>query len=60
LADNEDFQPQWEEYFTEEGSKQNFLLLESTLSAPILEEKPDKIRQIRPLLDFYKRIQRTC
>lgn len=60
LADNEDFQPQWEEYFTEEGSKQNFLLLESTLSAPILAEKPDKTRQIRPLLDFYKRIQRTC
>lgn len=60
MADNEDFQPQWEHFFTEEGSKQNFLHLETTLSGPLLEEKPDRRRDLRPLLDFYRTIQRSC
>jgi len=63
LAGNEDFETNWKGFFLDENgaesleAKQNFLALEEHLSNPVLQEKPDKKREIRPLLDFYKKIK---
>eukprot|EP00434_Breviolum_minutum_P044684 symbB.v1.2.039942.t1/scaffold6888.1/size21695/2 len=59
MADNEDFKTEWESFFFSPDAKLNFLQLEERLTAPILEEKPEKRREIRPLLDFYNTIKRS-
>ncbi|CAJ1370836.1 unnamed protein product [Effrenium voratum] len=59
MADNEDFQTEWEYFFPSPDAKSNFLLLEEKLTTPILQEKPDKRREIRPLLDFFNTIKRS-
>mmetsp|Transcript_74119 Transcript_74119/g.133633 ORF Transcript_74119/g.133633 Transcript_74119/m.133633 type:complete len:325 (-) Transcript_74119:83-1057(-) len=65
LADNEDFRPEWEQFFVDEHgqasleAKQKFLMLEERLSNVVLAEKPEKKKDIRPLLDFYNTIKRS-
>eukprot|EP00929_Paragymnodinium_shiwhaense_P003573 TRINITY_DN10414_c0_g1_i1.p3 TRINITY_DN10414_c0_g1~~TRINITY_DN10414_c0_g1_i1.p3 ORF type:complete len:110 (-),score=32.13 TRINITY_DN10414_c0_g1_i1:117-446(-) len=58
MADNEDFQPQWEHFFPDDHSRSCFLQLEMTLVAPILERDPDKKKELRPLLDFFRTLER--
>mmetsp|Transcript_39199 Transcript_39199/g.73091 ORF Transcript_39199/g.73091 Transcript_39199/m.73091 type:complete len:318 (+) Transcript_39199:46-999(+) len=59
MADNEDFMTEWESFFLSPDGKTTFLLLQDKLTAPILEEKPEKRREIRPLLDFFNTIKRS-
>mmetsp|Transcript_42461 Transcript_42461/g.76306 ORF Transcript_42461/g.76306 Transcript_42461/m.76306 type:complete len:325 (-) Transcript_42461:155-1129(-) len=65
LADNEDFQTNWRDFFCDESgaesleAKNYFLSLEEHLSNAVLQEKPEKKREIRPLLDFYNEIKRS-
>ncbi|CAE7251566.1 unnamed protein product [Symbiodinium sp. CCMP2592] len=59
MADNEDFMTEWESFFPSPDAKATFLMLQEKLTAPILEEKPEKRREIRPLLDFFNAIKRS-
>jgi len=65
LADNEDFKTNWEDFFVDDSgaasveAKHYFLSLEDHLSNPVIQEMPEKKREIRPLLDFYNEIKRS-
>lgn len=65
LCDNEDFNTTWESFFLEadgkpdQVAKDNFLRLEEEVVKPILTATPDKKKDLRPLLDFFRTIQRT-
>lgn len=59
MADNEDFRTNWEDFFETTEAKQTFLRLEEALTTPIVAEHPEKRKNIRPLLDFLKEIQRS-
>jgi len=60
LADNEDFGASWEGYFADADEKAAFLQLEELVVAPVIREAPEKKRDLRPLLDFFKTLQRSC
>lgn len=60
LAANEDFQTSWQTFFTDPNSKSYFIGpsgLEK-ITGEVLESFPDKRRDLRPLLDFFKTLQR--
>lgn len=59
LADNEDFQVSWQNFFTDDNQKVNFLALEEGLTAAVLQAHPEKTKDIRPLLDFFKTLKRS-
>lgn len=66
LADNEDFRTCWEDFFINPSDgmpdlafKATFLELEAKLVTPIVEADPSRKRDLRPLLDFFRTIQRT-
>merc|ERR1712007_202936 len=59
LAENEDFRSSWEPFFPQVEQKERFLELEEKLSNPILQESPEKKKNLRPLLDFYNVIRRS-
>lgn len=66
LADNEDFALTWEEFFlSPQGEpdfecKQWFLQLEEMLVAPIISATPGRRTVLRPLLDLFAKIKRSC
>lgn len=65
LADNEDFQTDWEGFFDEVGGASSaeprklFLKLEEKIVAPILSETPSRRASLRPLLDFFRVVERS-
>lgn len=65
LADNEDFKTDWVTYFIaadcapDVGAKSAFLSLEGILVEPLIKDHPEKKKDVRPLLDFFRVIQRT-
>uniref|UniRef100_A0A7S2FHB2 Uncharacterized protein n=1 Tax=Alexandrium andersonii TaxID=327968 RepID=A0A7S2FHB2_9DINO len=65
LSDNEDFRTSWEDFFQDPNggpdmqAKTNFMQLEEKLAGRYLKDKPDGKKDVRPLLDFCKAIQRT-
>lgn len=65
LSDNEDFKTDWATFFTapdgspDKESKSAFLTLEEILVEPLIKDTPDKKKDVRPLLDFFRTIQRT-
>jgi len=65
LYDNEDFSCSWESFFLDAdgrpslGAKENFLQLEDKVVKPILTAAPDLKKDLRPLTDFFKTIQRS-
>lgn len=66
LCDNEDFGCTWEEFFRDPNGGLDFNLIrrfieiDDRLVALVLKEKPEKKREIRPLLDFCKRMRTKC
>merc|ERR1711924_70493 len=59
LADNEDFQPDWQSFFPGD-EKSTFLMLEDKLIKGIIDENPTRKRELRPLLDFFAKIKRSA
>mmetsp|Transcript_63315 Transcript_63315/g.151044 ORF Transcript_63315/g.151044 Transcript_63315/m.151044 type:complete len:324 (+) Transcript_63315:106-1077(+) len=59
MADNEDFRTTWQEFLTCAAEKATFLELESKLVLPLLEENPSRKKDLRPLTDFFRVVQRT-
>jgi len=59
LAENEDFMPQWKDFFAGKEEMKEFLLLEDTLTV-ILKQYPEKKSELRPLSDFFKKIHREA
>lgn len=57
LAENEDFQPQWQDYFPDPSAIENFLLLEPSLTE-IIEKYPEKRAELRPLSDLLKKMKK--
>lgn len=65
LADNEDFRTQsvWQSFFTDEYGRPDhvkkdlFLQLEERMLGKVLEADPDKKRDLRPLIDFFKQVR---
>lgn len=64
LADNEDFNSDWQSFFTgpdgriDANAKANFLLLEEKIVNPVLQASPEKRKDLRPVLDFFKTLKR--
>eukprot|EP00971_Amphidinium_carterae_P015398 304023-Amphidinium_carterae.2 len=59
LADNEDFRTTWQDFLPTMPERATFMELEEKLVKPILEESPSRKRDLRPLTDFFRVIQRT-
>lgn len=65
LAYNEDFQVNWEYFFVDEAGqvdmafKMKFLELEGRVVVPVLKDAPEKRKDLRPLLDFFRTIERS-
>jgi len=65
LADNEDFQTEWTTFFINEHGqlcpekKARFNLLEENIVKVILENSPEKKRDLRPLTDFFNTLRRA-
>eukprot|EP00929_Paragymnodinium_shiwhaense_P087723 TRINITY_DN4785_c3_g1_i1.p1 TRINITY_DN4785_c3_g1~~TRINITY_DN4785_c3_g1_i1.p1 ORF type:complete len:326 (+),score=95.27 TRINITY_DN4785_c3_g1_i1:97-1074(+) len=66
LCDNEDFGTCWEDFFRgpdgapDVEAMRRFVQLEDNLAELVLREKPEKKKDIRPLLDFCKRLRAKC
>eukprot|EP00928_Gymnodinium_smaydae_P098483 TRINITY_DN916_c0_g1_i1.p1 TRINITY_DN916_c0_g1~~TRINITY_DN916_c0_g1_i1.p1 ORF type:complete len:317 (+),score=86.68 TRINITY_DN916_c0_g1_i1:118-1068(+) len=58
LADNEDFRTEWEGFFPDIDLMRRFLELEPRIVNRVLEASPEKKKDLRPLLDLFKRIQK--
>lgn len=58
LADNEDFSTNWQSFLEDGPEREEFLKLETTIVSVMLEQYPDRKREIRPLLDFFNKIKR--
>jgi len=58
LCDDEDFLSDWKSFFPTQEHKQSFLELDK-LAQKMLAHYEEKIREIRPLLDFLKKLERT-
>lgn len=58
LCGNEDFETDFDRFFDSHDHKLAFLALETSLVAPVLQEDPGRKRLLRPLLDFFKTLQR--
>lgn len=63
LCDNEDFRTEWQTFFDKDGAldieaMQDFQKLEEKLANPIIESTPERKKDLRPLLDFCKLLQR--
>eukprot|EP00747_Dinoflagellata_sp_TGD_P162227 gnl/TRDRNA2_/TRDRNA2_179598_c0_seq1.p1 gnl/TRDRNA2_/TRDRNA2_179598_c0~~gnl/TRDRNA2_/TRDRNA2_179598_c0_seq1.p1 ORF type:complete len:325 (+),score=77.29 gnl/TRDRNA2_/TRDRNA2_179598_c0_seq1:83-1057(+) len=65
LADNEDFQTNWESFFVDAAGhpdaelKRTFAQLEERVANLVLKENPDRKKSIRPLLDFFNTLRRS-
>jgi hypothetical protein len=67
MADNEDFNTEWEEFFLLDGAPDrdavaSFVQLEAVLVSPLLETHRDPAaarRELRPLLDLFKKMSRV-
>jgi hypothetical protein len=63
LADNEDFQPQWQTFFGVGGDPAGdigqFKQLEDKIVNPIIQENPARKKDLRPLLDLFNKMKRT-
>lgn len=59
LAENEDFATSWERFFESREAKVAFLELEAKVVQPVLQADPSSKRALRPLLDFFKTMQRA-
>lgn len=65
MADNEDFKTEWERFFeTEDGAsdmeaRRRFMELDEKLLQAVLKDAPEKKAELRPLIDFFKRVQKT-
>lgn len=65
LVDNEDFATDWEQFFLSEdgarddGAKIRFLELEEKVANAIITDSPERRRDLRPLLDFFRTVRRT-
>merc|ERR1740121_538734 len=58
LANNEDFATEWKTFFRGPEEMQIFLELEGKVVAPILKADPGRKRDLRPLLDFFRKLER--
>jgi len=59
LAHNEDFSTSWQDFFVDASAKDRFLQMETLLIESILEANPDRKKDLRPLLDFFRTLKRT-
>lgn len=59
LANNEDFSTEWKSFFLEPDDMALFMQLESKIVAPILSLKPERKRDLRPLLDLFRKVERA-
>lgn len=58
LANNEDFQTSWKDFFSEAGSKDVFLGLEGIMEERILMDHPERKKDYRPLMDLFNKVRR--
>mmetsp|Transcript_54451 Transcript_54451/g.143399 ORF Transcript_54451/g.143399 Transcript_54451/m.143399 type:complete len:326 (+) Transcript_54451:81-1058(+) len=64
LSDNEDFRTEWHKFFQgpdgqlDREAMEKFMMLEAQLATPVIEAAPERKKDIRPLLDFCKLLQR--
>jgi len=65
LADNEDFRTSWEDFFADadgrpdRGLKERFVQLGDKLVSRFLKDNPEGKKDVRPLLDFCRAVERT-
>ncbi|CAD7929902.1 unnamed protein product [Amoebophrya sp. A25] len=59
LAENEDFLPQWKEFFATKEEMEDFLKLQGMLE-DILKRYPDKKAEMRPLSDLLKKVKKAA
>mmetsp|Transcript_5666 Transcript_5666/g.13262 ORF Transcript_5666/g.13262 Transcript_5666/m.13262 type:complete len:326 (-) Transcript_5666:180-1157(-) len=65
LCDNEDFRTIWEEFFLDADgnpdtdAKANFMHLEEKLANRMIKDNPESKKDLRPLLDFFRTLQRS-
>lgn len=59
MANNEDFATEWKSFFAGPEEMQLFLQLEEKIVTPILQANPERKREIRPLLDLFRKIERS-
>ena len=57
LADNEDFQVDYKNFFQNPEQRKKFLELEAVYGT-ILERYPEKRSELRPLSDFFKKLKK--
>jgi len=63
LADNEDFQSNWKDFFRDESDgcdKKSFFEFEEKVVREVLVDYPEKKRDLRPLLDFIATLRRSA
>lgn len=60
LVENEDFRTEWEPYFEDAESKTLFIQMEAKVVEVAIADDPSRRRLLRPLLDFFKVVGRTC
>lgn len=60
LADNEDFQPIWEDFLPTPELKQRFLELDAGVVQPLIQDEPSKRAELRPLLDLFNKVKRKA
>merc|ERR1711879_652499 len=58
LANNEDFQPTWEEFF-DDKQKADFLQLEERLARGVVQNQPELMKDVRPIFDFFNKMKRS-
>lgn len=64
MCDNEDFQTSWPDYFTGPGGQEDpeiknvFLSLEDRCVNAVTKENPERKKDMRPLMDFCKKLKR--
>lgn len=59
LCENEDFSADWKSFFTEKEQMREFLKLEEVYKE-ILAAYPDKKGELRPLGDFFRKLERAA
>jgi hypothetical protein len=59
MANNEDFATEWKSFFGGAEEMQLFLQLEDKIVAPILQANPERKRELRPLLDLFRKMERS-
>eukprot|EP00392_Amoebophrya_sp_AT5.2_P008778 g8806.t1 len=59
MAENEDFMPQWQDFFVDKDEMKHFRTSLEPILDEILKRYPDKKSEMRPLSDFLKKLKKA-